>query len=965
MPSKVGWPLIKSDTNGAMTISYVCYVTENNKGACSQFYFKEKTTSNWPSFGQSTYTGTFISEIEFEKNCRADIYGMKVAYIFETQDIVFSCSDLDGSLQVYIFGNNAKQYIKYNNCNNVQGFSIISLVNENKRYYVTSDVTCPEGKIPLDVLDESYDYTPQIVTIVYTTKTDSLLENNDSENIINKSNNKITDKIIEQITESIKISENIVKIEKIINFLSSNNIDKEKITNFLTSINIDKEKITNFLSSINIDKEIITETIDKSQIINIDINEVTSEIDDCPEMCLECNSENKCIKCNKNEGYYEIELISILLVSNQPQQIECINEEIKQIKYPNFYLDPETETFKPCYEKCETCYGKGDIKDNNCKTCESGFIFHPEYENTTNCVPEPNSFYYIKNGQYTTTNSDKCPEDFNYLIKEKNKCIDECKNDSKYKYTYDGICYEEPPENTIVNDTDFVCKDNPNKCIVTKKELYTINETITNEEIEILTYIYSKEYNYSNNHISIYENDIYIITIYKNGECISELGITSKIIDFGNCYSDIQINNSIEQNKSLIIVNIETKERKELYKINPSYGLYHPETGKSLNYEKKCKEQKVIIQNNLSEEFNNSKVNLDDIKLMAEEGLDLFDIMSPFYYDVCTQYPDVLNKDIPLKKRILAYYPDIKLCDDNCGLIYVFLNNLTSKCNCLISEENNKKDNIYKNKNSNYDEYNYITNIYVVKCYKDIFKYKYFIKNYGTFIILALIIIKIISTLIYCIKSILIIKKFFYCIINRYLNYLKTKDIASEITQKSPLVQSTFSKINIPPKKKGNIKTSNNTSVKVFRKENNFNLLTNNNPNINKNIIITYNNDNKKFNKNKTTKLGNSTKFENLKKTKIMNDSFSEELKKELVKQAVKSLEDPFKMLTVKDVAKDLYMGENKTNEIFNRADFPSVNIGKTRKIQVSHYHSQIHHCYYRQHCIRELNHCHYSLSQP
>lgn len=65
-----------------------------------------------------------------------------------------------------------------------------------------------------------------------------------------------------------------------------------------------------------------------------------------------------------------------------------------------------------------------------------------------------------------------------------------------------------------------------------------------------------------------------------------------------------------------------------------------------------------------------------------------------------------------------------------------------------------------------------------------------------------------------------------------------------------------------------------------------------------------------------------------------MNENFSEELKKELVKQAIKSLDDPFKMLTVKDVAKYLYMGENKTNEIFNRADFPSVNIGKTRKIQ-------------------------------
>ena len=71
-----------------------------------------------------------------------------------------------------------------------------------------------------------------------------------------------------------------------------------------------------------------------------------------------------------------------------------------------------------------------------------------------------------------------------------------------------------------------------------------------------------------------------------------------------------------------------------------------------------------------------------------------------------------------------------------------------------------------------------------------------------------------------------------------------------------------------------------------------------------------------------------------LKEDRFMSESFSEELKKELVKQAVKNLEDPFKMLTVKDVAKDLYMGENKTNEIFNREDFPSVNIGKTRKIQ-------------------------------
>lgn len=40
-----------------------------------------------------------------------------------------------------------------------------------------------------------------------------------------------------------------------------------------------------------------------------------------------------------------------------------------------------------------------------------------------------------------------------------------------------------------------------------------------------------------------------------------------------------------------------------------------------------------------------------------------------------------------------------------------------------------------------------------------------------------------------------------------------------------------------------------------------------------------------------------------------MYEDLNQELKKELVKEAIKNLEDPWKMLTVKDVAKDLYMG--------------------------------------------------------
>ncbi len=47
---------------------------------------------------------------------------------------------------------------------------------------------------------------------------------------------------------------------------------------------------------------------------------------------------------------------------------------------------------------------------------------------------------------------------------------------------------------------------------------------------------------------------------------------------------------------------------------------------------------------------------------------------------------------------------------------------------------------------------------------------------------------------------------------------------------------------------------------------------------------------------------------------------------------------DPFSNMTVPEVAKDLRMGENKANEVFRRPDFPSVNIGKTKTVNVLAY---------------------------
>jgi len=819
---------IKTDTNGDMDITYVCYVTEQNLGECYAFYLDR-------SYKEGYFSS---SKITFPKSCRAEIYGMKVSYIFETGKVLFSCSDLDGSLQVKIFGEEDKYY-KFDNCIDINGFSIIFL-DSLSNYFVTSDVTCPEGLIPFDILINSGGFTPELIPV--------------------PANKQITTENFEQIRITNKAEISTIKTDKISEIQQESTILKEKVEN---------EKISTILDNIN------KEMKETTQLINNDITEKTNDMYYCPEMCLECNSEEKCIKCNKEKGYYPVEITSIEPGVNPSQKaVECVKEDIKETKFPNFYFDPESESFKPCYENCATCYGKGDGNNNNCKTCEPGYILHPEYDDPKDCVPKPNSLYYIKYGQYTITNSDQCPEDFNFLIQNKSKCIEDCKKDSKYMYTYDGLCYEEPPENTNDEDGDFICKDNPEKCIVTRKKLYTLNDTITDLEVEILIFKYATEYSYTNNHISIYENNIYIITIFKNGECISELGILSKMIDFGDCYTNIHTKNSIDKGTNLIVAQIETKPGKEAYKKNPSYGLYHPTNGRSLHYETECKDQKITIQNNLTQEFyNNSKVNLSNIKLMSDGGIDLFDPTCPFYNDLCTHYPDILGKDIPLNKRALAYYPNIELCDDNCDLTSVFLKNLTANCECSISGRASKNDKVeekslFEYELGDFEEFIYLTNINVIKCYKDLFKQEYFVKCYGGFIILGLIFIQIFSTLIYCLRSRFYLKKYFFSITNKYLIYLKNKNALKNIARKPPMVNGDIpkkppmingdilkiDKISFPPRKANKSKTGLNVFIKKPNNLINNNLVSNNINNNNLKKVIPYDNSTEKININNSTK---------------------------------------------------------------------------------------------------------------
>lgn len=56
------------------------------------------------------------------------------------------------------------------------------------------------------------------------------------------------------------------------------------------------------------------------------------------------------------------------------------------------------------------------------------------------------------------------------------------------------------------------------------------------------------------------------------------------------------------------------------------------------------------------------------------------------------------------------------------------------------------------------------------------------------------------------------------------------------------------------------------------------------------------------------------------------------------IMETIKRLKNPFRMLTVQDIMKDLNICETIAYRTFKRPDFPSINIGKTNQVMLISY---------------------------
>ena len=489
------------------------------------------------------------------------------------------------------------------------------------------------------------------------------------------------------------------------------------------------------------------------------------------EKCLKCNEEsismNLCIKCNEENGFYLLNYDSF----SENSYIDCVNQDTKPF---GFYFNEKNRNYELCYYSCATCDYGGNIYQNNCTSCEEEHIINKKIGNVMNCAIKcPYFYYYNLYGKYKCTSSFLCPESYSLFIKEKEKCIDICSKDDTYKYQYNGECLLKCPENTI--EDGYLCKDIISEiCTLSEREFPDTDKNLTENEINLLSKNYAKEFNYTDNHLSLFKNEIYSIGFYKNSECLSETSFPN--IDFGDCYKKVQ--NFLGINKNLVIVIIDKKITNENRPKISTYSIINPETGELLNVEDLCKNDLINMKENISSLLINLDEDITPILYLLNKNVDIFDLSSPFYTDICYNFDSPFDKDISLKDRIMMLYPNITLCEPRCEYKGVNINTMEAICECkfqnlfnhdflggevLIENQFNEITNIISE-----------TNIIIIKCYKRVFFNKNITECYGFFIIIGFIIIQIITTILYYNKSLYFIRKYLFAFGNKYFLYLSS-----------------------------------------------------------------------------------------------------------------------------------------------------------------------------------------------
>jgi len=286
-------------------------------------------------------------------------------------------------------------------------------------------------------------------------------------------------------------------------------------------------------------------------------------------------------------------------------------------------------------------------------------------------------------------------------IQEKNKCIEECKNDDTYKYEFNNTCYINCPKNTIGNESNYICYDDGVEPIDRK-----MNEI--KERMMILIK------NASDNNLDIIEskekNIVYQLTITKSQKINVYEDVST--INLGKYEEVLRRIYCINDNLSLIILKVDYYPNDTLIPI-VGYEVFHPVNTSKLDL-KYC---------------DNYTIKLNIPALAEENKLFKYDPKSDFYNDDCFSYTTENGTDILIDDRKQEYMDkNLSLCEKKCEYIEYNITTKKSSCECFVKNEMELISEIINEPNklsSNFEEKGISSsgnsNIDSIKCTKVLF----------------------------------------------------------------------------------------------------------------------------------------------------------------------------------------------------------------------------------------------------
>ena len=308
--------------------------------------------------------------------------------------------------------------------------------------------------------------------------------------------------------------------------------------------------------------------------------------------------------------------------------------------------------------------------------------------------------------------------------------------------------------------------------------------------------------------VEAFDDIIFQITTSKNQ--IKELTNNSmndynlSKLDIAKCETILKRKKNINDNDNLIILKKEKKTSKNSEK-EIQLELYDPYNRAKLD-SSFCKNTtiNILVKAELSDEMKYSYKKLNSLKY------ELFNINSPFYQDICTEYTSNGGTGMTLSDRINYIYNngDIK-CQPNCIASEYSEELKYLNCSCDINIEINYMNEKFNSKNNyenSYDDSKY-SSYKVIKCYNLIFSEFFTTKNKGRIIASTFIVINLGCLVFFIIKRINPIKnklllKINSKFINEDINNMNNNDITITRKYENSKDNNKFIKKVNPPRRK-------------------------------------------------------------------------------------------------------------------------------------------------------------------